>query len=395
MRPKHRLTSLVQLTAVSLIATFACDASVGLAATSKVFGREFYEDSKGDICLGAGPPFPPSSCRWANHVEGVAHDNVALGSNMMPNLTEGFNNIALNEGALEEDNLGVDNIAIGYNTLHLVKEGSANVALGSLALRNAQSTGNTATGSTALYSDTGGEGNVADGSLGLFGNTTGEYNLALGTFAGFNNTSGSNNIDISNEGTSTDNATTRIGTDGTQTRAFMAGIYGVALTGSVCAVEINTEGQLGCGPVSATASSGTSGVSGAFAPARAAEGAASAGLAAPSASSVVGGGIGGAVAANGFTMSLYAQTTATPMIQAGALSNFAAHFRADVSTNTVLTVQKNGADTSVGCTVPAGTNGCADTTHTADFAASDTILVRATYSGSNSGTNPSWSASYP
>jgi hypothetical protein len=94
-------------------------------------------------------------------------------------------------------------------------------------------------------------------------------------------------------------------------------------------------------------------------------------------------------------MSLYARATATPMIQAGNLSHFTAHFTANVSKSTVLVVEKNGANTAITCTVASGANTCSDNTHTIAFAASDTILVHATYSGPNTGTNPSWIATYP
>ena len=115
----------------------------------------------------------------------------------------------------------------------------------------------------------------------------------------------------------------------------------------------------------------------------------------PAGSGVVGGGVGGGIGPLGFNMSLYAQTTPTPMIQAGTLRNFTAHFTAPVSVNTVLTVQKNGANTAITCTVAAKASTCSDTTHTVAFAASDTVLVHATYTGSNTGTNPSWNAMYP
>jgi hypothetical protein len=94
-------------------------------------------------------------------------------------------------------------------------------------------------------------------------------------------------------------------------------------------------------------------------------------------------------------MSLYAQTTPTPMIVAGTLSHFTVNFFAAVSASTVLVVEKNGVATSITCTVPAGGKTCSDATHTVSFAPSETVLVHATYAGVlNSGTNPSWSANY-
>jgi hypothetical protein len=95
-------------------------------------------------------------------------------------------------------------------------------------------------------------------------------------------------------------------------------------------------------------------------------------------------------------MSLYAQQSPTPMIQAGTLRNFAVHFLSSVSKTTTMVVQRNGAATAITCTVAKSTNTCSDNTHTIAFNASDTILVLGSWSGGyNSGTNPSWSATYP
>jgi hypothetical protein len=109
----------------------------------------------------------------------------------------------------------------------------------------------------------------------------------------------------------------------------------------------------------------------------------------------VGGGIGGKLEEDGFSMSLYAQISPTPMIQAGTLSHFTVHFSANVSESTVLVVRKNGGSTAITCTVAKNTKTCSDNTHAVAFAASDTILVHAAYSNSNNATNPSWSATYP
>ena len=57
-------------------------------------------------------------------------------------------------------------------------------------------------------------------------------------------TSGAYNIDIGNEGSSGDSNKTRIGTPGTQTATYIAGIRGVAL-GGIQQVGVNAQGQLG------------------------------------------------------------------------------------------------------------------------------------------------------
>jgi hypothetical protein len=109
----------------------------------------------------------------------------------------------------------------------------------------------------------------------------------------------------------------------------------------------------------------------------------------------VGGGFAGSINNSKFEMSLYAEEHGTPMIQAGTLSHFTAHFTEPVSKETTLLVRKNGASTAAKCVMKNGEKACADNTDTVVFAASDLIVVEGTYSGSNNGTNPSWSATYP
>jgi Collagen triple helix repeat (20 copies) len=157
--------------------------------------------------------------------------------------------------------------------------GNYNVACGEKALL--EDTGgefNIASGAFALQMDTTGEGNVADGAFALVYNTTGIRNTALGDEAldghiiGSDNTalgyragsltSGSNNLDLSNSGVASDSGTTRIGTEGTQLRAFMAGIFATHSTG--CFVQVTSEGQLVCNP--SAAAEGKEGKTGATGP---------------------------------------------------------------------------------------------------------------------------------
>ena len=74
-------------------------------------------------------------------------------------------------------------------------------------------------------------------------------NIALGDSAGINLTTGSNNIDIGNKGVAGESKTIRIGTSVTQTKTFIAGISGVAVTGSQ--VLVNSNGKLGVASSSA------------------------------------------------------------------------------------------------------------------------------------------------
>jgi trimeric autotransporter adhesin len=78
----------------------------------------------------------------------------------------------------------------------------------------------------------------------LFSNTTGSNNIALGQLAGYYLTTGSNNIQIGHKGKAADNAIIRIGTPGTQTVTYVAGVSGVNVTGGA-QVVVNSSGQLG------------------------------------------------------------------------------------------------------------------------------------------------------
>src|SRR5207248_8655357 len=79
-------------------------------------------------------------------------------------------------------------------------------------------------------------------------NNSGNVNIALGRLAGVNLTTGDFNIEIGNAGVAAEARTIRIGTTGTQTKTFVAGINGAAVTGA--AVKVNAAGQLGTAPSS-------------------------------------------------------------------------------------------------------------------------------------------------
>src|SRR4029077_5139830 len=103
---------------------------------------------------------------------------------------------------------------------------------------------NTASGENALRNDTG-SSNTAMGIQALNNNTSGSLNTAVGALAGQNLTTGNNNIDIGANvvGNAGDANTIRIGKQGTQKSAFIAGIFGTAMTGSP--VVVNSNGKLG------------------------------------------------------------------------------------------------------------------------------------------------------
>jgi hypothetical protein len=170
--------------------------------------------------------------------------NTASGFQALFSNTTGGNNTANGDNALYSNTTGFNNTANGFQALFSNTTGGNNTANGDNALgSNTTASDNTATGFEALLSNTTGSDNTANGFDALLHNASGSGNIALGVSAGANLTTGSHNIDIGNVGVAGESSHIRIGTPGTQTRAFIAGIHGVAVTGS--AVVINTSGQLG------------------------------------------------------------------------------------------------------------------------------------------------------
>ncbi len=192
--------------------------------------------------------------------------NTANGAYALNSNTEGDGNTATGYGALANNQLGNANTATGYQALNSnTFEAGANTAIGYQALfKNTDASGNTATGYQALFNNTTGFSNIAYGGMALnnntigedntavghnvlSSNTTGNDNIALGESAGKNLTTGDSNIDIGNQGFAGEANTMRIGSS-LQTRAFISGISGVAVTGST--VVVNANGQLGVAPSS-------------------------------------------------------------------------------------------------------------------------------------------------
>jgi len=122
--------------------------------------------------------------------------------------------------------------------------GSLNIANGDKALfSNTAGNYNTATGHDALFNNTTGNNNTAIGFHALGHNNRGRRNIALGFEAGLHLTR-DDNIDIGNRGVTGDSNTIRIGTGGTQSATFIAGISGVTVAGGV-GVIIDANGHLG------------------------------------------------------------------------------------------------------------------------------------------------------
>ena len=189
-------------------------------------------------------------------------DNTANGVFALFDNTTGSYNTATGGGAMEFNSTGSSNTATGFNALYFNTTGYNNTVTGVQALYNnttgnqntaegfgalsSNTTGvnNTSEGLQSLYSNTTGFSNTAVGLTALFSNTTGSSNIALGSGAGSNLTTGSNNIDIGNAGVAGESGNIRIGTSGTQTATFVAGIRGVVIAGAQ-PVGVNTSGQLG------------------------------------------------------------------------------------------------------------------------------------------------------
>ena len=188
--------------------------------------------------------------------------NTATGQTTLYFNTSGSNNTGDGRGALTYNTTGSNNTAAGYSALYNNKTGSNNVGTGVYALMsnksgsynnafgydalfaNTNGTKNVAVGGSALYRSTIGNYNEAVGSQALYGNTTGSSNIGIGYQAGYYPQTGSNNIEIGAAGATTDNATIRIGTQGTQKATYVAGISGVNVTGGT-AVVVNSKGELG------------------------------------------------------------------------------------------------------------------------------------------------------
>src|SRR2546428_546555 len=138
-----------------------------------------------------------------------------------------------------------DNTVQGDDALISLTSGTDNTANGSNALlNNTIGIENTSTGIQALFNNTTGRNNTANGYNALYNNTTGGSNITLGFQAGLNLTTGNSNIDIGNVGVAGESKRIRIGTAGTQTKTFIAGISGATVAGGV-GVIVGSNGQLG------------------------------------------------------------------------------------------------------------------------------------------------------
>ena len=159
----------------------------------------------------------------------------------------GYPNQTTAEGdsALFSLTTGDHNTAVGFSALFSNTTGFSNIANGAYALyENTTGQYNTANGDVALSNNITGDYNTAIGGIALASIVAGNNNTALGYLAGNNLSTGSNNIDIGNAGVANDAGIIRIGTAGTQTATFIAGVRETPLAVAI-AVGITADGQLG------------------------------------------------------------------------------------------------------------------------------------------------------
>jgi hypothetical protein len=177
----------------------------------------------------------------------AAQKNTAFGGGALAN-NKGSSDSAFGFNALLSNTTGSNNTANGVGALATNTTSNNNTATGVHALHNTSGRGNTADGVSALFSNSTGARNTASGANALFSNTTGNNNIALGWEAGDNLTTGNHDIEIGSQGAATDDSTIRLGTQGTQTASFIAGVSDTAING--VDVVVSSDGQLGVLPSS-------------------------------------------------------------------------------------------------------------------------------------------------
>src|SRR4029077_9347574 len=185
--------------------------------------------------------------------------NTATGLAALEGNTTGTSNTADGIAALSSNTTGIQNTAVGDHAL-ASNVSNFNTAVGVNALSNSNGINadeNTAVGFEAISASTLARQNTAVGYQALNTVTSGGDNTAVGDSAGFGLTTGSFNIYIdSTPAAGSEASTIRIGHPlglfGGQTRAFIAGISGVNEGGTISAVFINTNGQLGTQPPSSS-----------------------------------------------------------------------------------------------------------------------------------------------
>jgi hypothetical protein len=231
--------------------------------TSAALGNSVLSQSSGKVGIGTTTPAAKLEVNGNTQVDGnltlsgsilasggvpliwAESSNFSAGLGALPPDTTGTADTAVGNSALQA-NTGPYNTAVGNSALQANTTGGYNTATGNYAMQyNTTGSFNTASGQAALVNSTSGYGNTAVGYVALLRNTTGSNNIGIGYYGGQYLTTGSNNIQIGNYGTASDNGTIRVGIAGTQTSAFIAGIYGQSTGLAGVPVVVDSNGNLG------------------------------------------------------------------------------------------------------------------------------------------------------
>lgn len=126
-----------------------------------------------------------------------AHSNTAVGHRSMTNTTTGIRNAAFGNSALVANTTGSYNTAVGSASLNKTTSGVRNTGIGYAVLAlNTTGGFNTASGDQCMYNNTSGVSNTAAGFFALYKNTTGDQNVAQGSYALTSNSTGDENTAV-------------------------------------------------------------------------------------------------------------------------------------------------------------------------------------------------------
>lgn len=179
-----------------------------------------------------------------NTIEIILNDSILLPST---NNTGTMGVIFINANTFMHA-FGTNNTFLGSDAGNLtLTTATDNVGLGEGSLQSL-TTGdfNVSTGSGSLLALTSGSNNCAYGDGSLTALVSGDNNIALGEASGSNLAGAeSNNILIGNDGILAESATIRVGTGGTHTAAYVAGIYNQSYASPSGVVQIDSNNKLG------------------------------------------------------------------------------------------------------------------------------------------------------
>ncbi len=179
-----------------------------------------------------------------NTTSGTGNSFVGYGSGLAN--TSGSYDTFLGESTGSANTTGGNNTFAGFYTGYSNVTGNNDTFAGAFAGEyNTNGFGNVFSGALAGQSNTTGSYNVFDGLEAGVNSTIGNNNVFIGYYSGFNNNSGSYDIYIGSQGSQggSEVGAIRIGDSSSQAAAYIAGIYGTAVSG--VPGYVNASGQLG------------------------------------------------------------------------------------------------------------------------------------------------------